>query len=63
VSVLFDQSHRGGCGKSFGGGADLEERIFINRQRMVDVGNAEAADEVLSFRSDSEHRARDLMTS
>ena len=40
--AVLDQPHERGAGEGLGRRADLEERVGVDRQRVVDVGDAEA---------------------
>jgi hypothetical protein len=55
--ALLDQAHHGRGGESLGGRADAEERFGVDRQRMVDVGDAEALEMLAALPEDADRDA------
>jgi hypothetical protein len=55
--ALLGQAHHGCGGESLGGRADAENRFSIDRQRMVDVGDAEALEMLVTLPEDADRDA------
>jgi hypothetical protein len=46
-TTLVDESHGGSCSKRLRNRPDLEQRVGVNRQGVVEIGDAEARGELL----------------